>query len=62
MALFLKISLVQISTLSSMGMIIKGESMSKLTMKLLESCSIVSVAKLNESLTVYLLAGNGSKK
>ena len=45
-----------------MGMIVKGESMSKLTMKLLGSCSIVSVAKLNESLNVYLLAVNGSKK
>ena len=35
--------------------------MSKLPMKLLESCSIISVAKLKESLTVYLLVVNSSK-
>ena len=35
--------------------------MSKLPMKLLESCSAVSVAKLSESLTVYLLVVNGSR-
>ena len=35
--------------------------MSKLPMKLLESCSAISVAKLSESLTAYLLVVNGSK-
>ena len=30
-------------------------------MKLLEPCSTISVARLNESLTVYLLLVNGSK-
>ena len=30
-------------------------------MKLLENCSTISVAKLNESLTVYLLVVNGYK-
>ena len=30
-------------------------------MKLLESCSTISVAKLNKSLTVYLLVVNGFK-
>ena len=35
--------------------------MSKLPMKLLESCLTISVVKLNESLTVYLLVVNGSK-
>ena len=41
--------------------IVKNESISTLSMKLLESCSTVSVATLNESLTVYLLVVNGSK-
>ena len=35
--------------------------MSKLPMKLLETYSIVSVAELNESLTVYFLVVYGSK-
>ena len=42
-------------------MLVKSESVSKLSMKLLETCSSISVAKLNESLTVYLLLVNGSK-
>ena len=46
---------------SSRGMLVKSGSISKLPMKLLESCSTISVAKLNESLTVYLLLVNGSK-
>ena len=46
---------------SSKGMLVKKESISKLPMKLLESCSTISLAKLNESLTVYLLVVNGSK-
>ena len=46
---------------SSGGMLVKNESMSKLSMELLESGSTISVAKLNESLTVYLLVVNGSK-
>ena len=61
MSLFLKRLLVQISMISSRGMLVKGESISKLPMKLLESCSIISVTKLNESLTVYLLLVYGSK-
>ena len=35
--------------------------MFKLPMKLLESCSTISVAKLNECLTIYLLVVNDSK-
>ena len=46
---------------SSSKMLVKIESISKLPMKLLISCSTVSVAKLNESLTVYLLFVNDSK-
>ena len=46
---------------SSRGLLAKTESISKLPMKLLESCSTVSEAKLNESLTVYLLLVYGSK-
>ena len=61
MSLFLKRLLVQISMVSSRGMLVKSESISKLPMKLLESCSTISVANLNESLTVYLLVVNGSK-
>ena len=36
--------------------------MSKLPMKLLGFCWIISVAKLNESFTMYLLVTDGSKK
>ena len=46
MPIFLKNSLVQIS---------------KLSMQLLESWPTISVAKLNESLTAYLLVVKGSK-
>ena len=42
-------------------MILKTESISKLPMKLLESCSAISVVKLNESLTVYLFLVYSSK-
>ena len=62
MALFLKRLLVQILIVYSMKMLIKSESISKLPMKLLESCSTISVTKLSKSLTVYLLVVNGSKK
>ena len=52
---------MQISMVSSREMLVKSESISRLPMKLLESCSPISVAKLNESLTVYLLVISGSK-
>ena len=45
---------------SSRGMLVKNESVPKLPMKLLETFSTISVAKLNESLTLYLLVVNGS--
>ena len=61
MSVCLERSLVQISMVSSRGMLIKSESISKLPIKSLESCSTISVVKLNESLTVYLLVVNGSK-
>ena len=61
MLLFFKKILVQILIVSSRGILVKIESISKLPMKLLESCSTVPVAKLNESLTVYLLVVSGSK-
>ena len=61
MSLFLKRSLVQILMVSSLGMLVKSESTSKLLMKLLEFCWTFSVAMFNESLTVYLLLVNGSK-
>ena len=61
MLLFLTRLLVQISMVSSRGMLVKSESISKLSMKLLEPCSTISVERLNESLTVYLLLVNGSK-
>ena len=53
--------LVQISIVSSKVMLVKSESISKLPMKLLESCSTISLVKLSESLTVYLLSVSGSK-
>ena len=46
---------------SSWKMFLKSESISKLPMKLLGFCYTPSVAKLNESLTVYLLVVTGSK-
>ena len=51
----------QISMVSSKGMLVKSESISKFSMKLLESCSTISVAKLNKYLTVYMLLVDGSK-
>ena len=60
MPLFLKRFLVQISMVSLREMLVKSESISKLPMKLLKSCSVISMAKLNESLTVYLLLVNRS--
>ena len=53
--------LQQISMVCSRDMLVKSESISKLLMELLESWSAISVIKLNESLTVYLLVVNGSK-
>ena len=47
MPLFLKMSLVKISLVSSRKMLVKSESTSKLPMKLLKSCSTISVVKLN---------------
>ena len=61
MSLFLKRLLVQISMVSSRGMLVKSESISKLPMKLLEYCSMIPVAELRKSLTVYLLVANSSK-
>ena len=61
MLLFLKRFLVQISMVSLKVMLAKNESISKLPMKLLESCLTISLAKLNKSLTVYLLVVNSSK-
>ena len=61
MPFFLKRLLVQISMVSSRGMLVKCESIHKLHMKLLESCSTISMSELNESLTVYLLVINGFK-
>ena len=46
---------------NSVVMLVKSEPISKLPMKLLESYSTILAAKLNESLTVYLLLVNGSK-
>ena len=46
---------------SSRGMLVESESMSELPMKLLESFSTISVAKLNKPLTVYSLLVSGSK-
>ena len=49
MSLFLKRSLMQISMVSTRGMLLKSESISKLPIKLQETCSKISVAKLNGS-------------
>ena len=46
---------------SSVRMLVKSESISKFPIKLLEPCSTISVAKLNESLTMYLLLVSSSK-
>ena len=61
MSLFLKRLFVQISVVSSREMLVKNESISKFPMKLLEPCSTISLAKLNENLIVYLFLVNGSK-
>ena len=61
MSLFLKRLLVQISMVSSRVMLVKSQSISKLPMKFLESCSTISALKLKEFLTVYLLVVNDSK-
>ena len=61
MSLFLKRLLVQTSVASSRVMLVKSESISKLFLKLLESCSRISVVKFNEFFTTYLLVVNGSK-
>ena len=55
MSLFLKRLLVQIWMVSSWGILVKSESIYKLPMKYLESCSKICLAKLNESFTVNLL-------
>ena len=60
MSLFLKRLLVQILMVSSRLMLVKNESISILSMKLLEYCSTISEAKLNGSLNVYLLVVSGS--
>ena len=60
-SLLLKNLLVQTSMVSSRGMLVKSESIFNLSMKLLGSCSTISVAKLKESLSVYLVLVNGSK-
>ena len=52
----------QISMISSSEMLGKSESISKLPIKLLESCSTISLAKLNKFLTLYLLVVNDSKR
>ena len=62
MSLFLRRLLVQILMVPSRGILVKSGLMLKLPVKLLESCSKISVAKLNESLTVYLLVVNDSKR
>ena len=49
------------ANVSSRGLLVKSESISKFPMKLLESCSTISLAKLNKSLTLYLVVVNGSK-
>ena len=43
------------------GLLVKSESLSRVSMKLPESCSTISVTKLNELLTLCLLVVNGSK-
>ena len=60
MSLFLKRLLVQILMVSSRLMLVKNESISILSMNLLEYCSTISEAKLNGSLNVYLLVVSGS--
>ena len=61
MSLFLKRLLVQISMVFSKGMFVKSDLISKLPMKLLESCSTITAATLNKFLTVYLLVVYSSK-
>ena len=46
---------------SSWGTLVKSESISKFPVKLLETCSTISEAKSNKSLTLYLLLVNDSK-
>ena len=52
---------MQIPMVLSTGMLVKSESIYSLPMKLVESWSIISVAKLKKSFTVYLLVINDSK-
>ena len=56
MSLFLKRLLVQISMVFPRGMFLKRESISKLSMKLPESGSTYSLAKLNESFNLCIFA------
>ena len=51
--IFSKSVLVQMSIVSSSGMLVKRESTSRLPIKNSESCSTISSAKANESFTVY---------
>ena len=60
-AVILKILLVQISIVSSNGKLVKSESIHKLPIKWLESCSKISVTILSKSFNMYLLLVNGSK-
>ena len=53
--------LVQILIAPSKRMLVKREPISKFPMKLLEFCSLISVAKLNKSFTVYFVGVDDSK-
>ena len=60
-AVIFKKLLVQISMVSSSRILVKSESMHKLPIKWLKSCSKTSVTILNKSFNVCLLVVNGSK-
>ena len=53
--------LVQILIVPSKGMLVKREPISRFPMKLLKFCSLISVAKLNKSFTVYFVGVDNSK-
>ena len=53
--MFSKGALVQMSIVSSSGLLVKRESTSRLPIKNSEPCSTIYSAKANETLTVYSL-------
>ena len=61
LSVFSKSLLLQMSKVSSSGMLVKKESTSRLPMKSAGCCSTISSAKANESFTIYSLLAKDFK-